>query len=146
MYTVIKKIEFCYGHRLLEYEGRCAHAHGHNGILEIELRSDQLDLHGMVVDFGDVESQVAEFVDSQLDHRMLLRKDDPLVAALREVGEDPFLMESNPTAENIARLVLESARLSGLPVIAVRLWETSDSMAEYRVGKELDRGSHDSAE
>jgi 6-pyruvoyltetrahydropterin/6-carboxytetrahydropterin synthase len=133
MFKVVKKLEFCYGHRLLEYEGRCAHAHGHNGILEIELSSNQLDRHGMVVDFCDVESELEKFVDSQLDHRMLLRRDDPLVGALREVGEDPYLMEINPTAENIARLILESARESGLPVTAVRLWETSDSMAEYRI-------------
>jgi 6-pyruvoyltetrahydropterin/6-carboxytetrahydropterin synthase len=133
MYTVIKRIEFCYGHRLLDHEGRCAHAHGHNGVLEVELCSDKLDRQGMVVDFGDVEAEVNKFVDSELDHKMLLRRDDPLVRALEEVGEEPFLMEENPTAENIAKLILEAARASGLPVVAIRLWETSDSMAEYRL-------------
>ena len=133
MYTVIKKIHFCYGHRLLDYEGRCAHVHGHNGVLEVEISREGLDERGMVVDFLDIESRVAEFVDSTLDHRMLLRNDDPLIEALRDLGEDPYLMERNPTAENIARLVLETARRNGMPVRAVRLWEAPDSMAEYRL-------------
>jgi 6-pyruvoyltetrahydropterin/6-carboxytetrahydropterin synthase len=133
MYTLVKKIDFCYGHRLLEYEGRCAQAHGHNATLEVELCSEHLDQHGMVLDFGEIEAKIARFVDSELDHKMLLRKDDPLVGALRELGETPFLMEDNPTAENIAKLILESSRAEGLPVVAVRVWETRGSMAEYRV-------------
>lgn len=111
--------------------------HGHNGVLEVEISREELDEKGMVIDFGDVESQVAEFVDSTLDHRMLLRNDDPLIEALRNVGESPFLMEGNPTAENIARLVLEAARRNGVPVKAVRLWETPESMAEYRLVDEV---------
>ena len=31
MYRVYKDIHFCYGHRLLDYDGKCAHPHGHNG-------------------------------------------------------------------------------------------------------------------
>jgi 6-pyruvoyltetrahydropterin/6-carboxytetrahydropterin synthase len=133
MFKVIKKIEFCYGHRLLDYEGRCAHVHGHNGIVEIELCSEDLDRHGMVLDFNDIEAEVSRFIDSELDHRMLLRRDDPLVQLLKQAGEEPFLMEENPTAENIAKLILESARASGLPAVAVRFWETSDSVAECRL-------------
>ena len=30
-YRVTVQIHFCYGHRLLDYEGACAHPHGHNG-------------------------------------------------------------------------------------------------------------------
>ena len=133
MYTVIRRIEFCYGHRLLDYDGKCAHAHGHNALLEIELCSDKLDQNGMVFDFGEIEAKVARFVESELDHRMLLRQDDPLVDALKGVGEDPFLMEDNPTAENIARLILDAGRAENLPVVAVRLWETRDSVAEFRL-------------
>jgi 6-pyruvoyltetrahydropterin/6-carboxytetrahydropterin synthase len=135
MFTVVKEIHFCYGHRLLDYDGRCAHAHGHNALLQVELRSTRLDDQGMVVDFAEVERQINEFVDTKLDHRMLLRRDDPMLEALRNVGEDPFIMEDNPTAENIAKLILEAARESGLPVVAIRLWETKDSMAEYRVAE-----------
>ena len=55
MYKVVKEIHFCYGHRLMNYDGKCAHPHGHNGKIEIELKSERLDERGMVFDFGDMK-------------------------------------------------------------------------------------------
>ena len=49
MYLVTKRIEFCYGHRLLDYDGVCKHPHGHNAIVEVEVRTDRLDSRNMVV-------------------------------------------------------------------------------------------------
>ena len=131
-YNIVKKLYFCYGHRLMDYDGKCAHAHGHNGVLEIELSRAELDDRGMVCDFGDVKGQVGKFIDDEIDHRMLLREDDPLVPVLEDMGEEVFIMEENPTAENIARLIFGEAKTRGLPVVAVRLWETPHAFAEYR--------------
>ncbi|MCH8818842.1 MAG: 6-carboxytetrahydropterin synthase [Acidobacteria bacterium] len=131
-YTIVKKLHFCYGHRLMDYDGKCAHAHGHNGILEIELSAEQLDDRGMVCDFVDVKEQVGKFIDEKIDHRMLLREDDPLVPVLQEMGEEVFIMKENPTAENIAQLIFGEAKARGLPVAAIRLWETPHAFAEYR--------------
>ncbi len=132
MHKIVKRLHFCYGHRLMDYEGKCRHPHGHNGLLEIELASDRLDLRGMVIDFGEVKNRLVSFIDCELDHRMLLRHDDPLVEALQGVGEQPYVMAENPTAENIARLVYLEAQARDLPIVAVRLWETHDAFAEYR--------------
>ena len=79
MHTIVKRLTFCYGHRLMDYGGKCRHPHGHNGLLEIELAGETLDPRGMLVDFGEVKARLVRFVDEQLDHRMLLRRDDPLV-------------------------------------------------------------------
>ncbi len=132
MYRIAKLIDFCYGHRLMDYEGKCAHPHGHNGLVEIELESEGLDRRGMVVDFGDVKQAVKRWIDENLDHRMILRRDDPLAAWLRDSGEPMFVLDVNPTAENIARLIHEKARVAGLPVRAVTVWETPNSWASYR--------------
>ena len=43
MYLVTKRIDFCYGHRLLDYDGICKHPHGHNAVVEVDVRTDQLD-------------------------------------------------------------------------------------------------------
>jgi 6-pyruvoyltetrahydropterin/6-carboxytetrahydropterin synthase len=126
------QIHFCYGHRLLDYEGPCAHPHGHNGLVEIELQSDSLDRRGMVVDFGDVKRGIKEWIDATMDHRMILRRDDPLVAWMRENDEPMCTFEENPTAENIARSIFEHARAEGWPVVTVRLWETPTSYATYQ--------------
>lgn len=131
MYRVTETIEFCYGHRLLRYKGKCAHLHGHNGRVEIELASPSLNDQSMVADFSDISRIVKEWIDQNLDHRMLLHKDDPLVPLLLKHDEPVFVMENDPTAEAIARVVFDHAVSRGLPVSAVRLWETGSSIASY---------------
>jgi 6-pyruvoyltetrahydropterin/6-carboxytetrahydropterin synthase len=132
MFKVTKHIDFCYGHRLLNYDGQCRHLHGHNGRVEVDIASDKLDARGMVYDFSDIKRVVKTWVDANLDHRMLLRKDDPILPTLKQMGEPFYLMDENPTAENIARLIFDYARSQGLPVVEVRLWETPTSFAAYR--------------
>src|ERR1041384_2945953 len=130
MFRVTKHIEFCYGHRLLNYEGKCRHLHGHNGRVEVDVEADKLDARGMVYDFSDIKATIKNWIDETLDHRMLLSKDDPVLPALR--GELLYVMDENPTAENIAKLIFNHARTKGLPVVEVRLWETPTSYASYR--------------
>ena len=76
-----------------------------------------------------VRDTVRTWVDENLDHRLLLNRRDPYVAWLHEQGEPLYLMDANPTAENIARLVFEEARRKNLPVVEVRLWETPSACA-----------------
>ena len=131
-HAVTKVIHFSYGHRLVDYDGPCRHLHGHNGVIEVDIIADSLDARGMVVDFAEVRDVVKRWVDENLDHRMLLCRDDPAVAVLRDMGEPLYLLDHNPTAENIAREVFTRARESGLAVSEVRLWETPSSRATYR--------------
>ena len=56
----------------------------------------------------------------------------PALPLLTDAGEPVYVMDQNPTAENIAALVWKSARKAGLQVSEVRLWETSPSRASYR--------------
>ena len=116
MYAVTKRIEFCYGHRLLDYDGICKHPHGHNAVAEIEIAAESLDARNMVADFSDIKRTVKRWVDRELDHRMILRHDDPLVAALQTLGEPVYIVDSNPTVERIARLIFDVSRGQGLPV------------------------------
>jgi 6-pyruvoyltetrahydropterin/6-carboxytetrahydropterin synthase len=135
MFQVTKEIRFCYGHRLLQYEGKCRHLHGHNGRAVITLAAARLDDLGMVMDFSHIKKVVGGWIDAQLDHRMLLRKDDPVLAELKLLNEPVFVLDVNPTAENIARLIYEFTASQGFPVLEVCLWETDDSYAVYRPAK-----------
>jgi 6-pyruvoyltetrahydropterin/6-carboxytetrahydropterin synthase len=132
MYRVTREIDFCYGHRLLNYAGKCRYLHGHNGRAVITLESSELDKLGMVLDFSDIKRVVSGWIDDTLDHRMLLHRDDPVVPFLREVGEPIYLLDVNPTAENIARLIFDFAAGHGFPISEVRLWETPRCFATYR--------------
>jgi 6-pyruvoyltetrahydropterin/6-carboxytetrahydropterin synthase len=134
MYRVTREIEFCYGHRLLNYEGKCRHLHGHNGRAVITLQGPDLDQRGMLVDFAEIKQKVQQWIDDNLDHNMLLCCDDPLLSVLRERGERVFVMDCNPTAENIARLIYERSQQAGLPVVEVVLWETEHCFSAYSTG------------
>ena len=131
MFRVSQEIDFCYGHRLLNYDGKCRHLHGHNGRLVIVLEAEELDERGMLVDFGDIKRSVRTWVDNELDHRMILNRNDPIIPYLKSINEPMYLIDWNPTAENIARLVFDYAAAQGLPVREVLLWETPKSYATY---------------
>lgn len=131
MYRVAREIRFCYGHRLLNYDGKCRHLHGHNGRAIITLESDRLDALGMVMDFSAIKRIVSAWIDESLDHKMLLHQDDPALPFLRQQGEPVFVMDVNPTAENIARLIYDFAVSKGFPVAEVQLWETEHCYAVY---------------
>jgi 6-pyruvoyltetrahydropterin/6-carboxytetrahydropterin synthase len=90
----------------------------------------------MVCDFSDIKRIIKGWIDRELDHKMVLRHDDPLVAPLQALGEPIYLLDSNPTVERIAKLIFDQAIKEGLPVVGVRVWETSTSFAEYRQDRE----------
>jgi 6-pyruvoyltetrahydropterin/6-carboxytetrahydropterin synthase len=132
MYSVVREIHFSYGHRLMDFAGKCRHPHGHNGLAEVELSSRRLNRLGMVMDFDEIKERLQTWIDDHLDHQMILRRDDPLAGALKKMGEPFYLMDENPTAEAIAREIFRVAAHKGLPVTRVTVWETEKSCAVYR--------------
>lgn len=131
MYRVSKSVAFCYGHRLLNYEGKCQHLHGHNARAVITLESESLDERGMVEDFSDVKSLVWTWLENEIDHTLLLHEQDPILPVLESAGERVKVMKSNPTAENIARMIYDFVAGKGFRVVEVELWETDTSRAVY---------------
>lgn len=134
MYRVSRQIDFCYGHRLLNYEGKCKHLHGHNGRAIITIESDKLDDRGMVMDFSDIKKDVSTWIDEKLDHRMILNSDDKFVKILEDLGEPMYLIDANPTAENIAKAIFDYTYGRDFPVVEVSLWETRNCFATYKCG------------
>ena len=135
MFSVTREITFCYGHRLLDYAGKCRHLHGHNGRAVLTLEAPRLDALGMVVDFSRIKRVVSAWINETLDHKMLLHRDDPVLPFLRQQGEPVYVLDVNPTAENIARLIFEYAASQGFPVVEVKLWETENCYATYRLSR-----------
>ena len=132
MFKVAKTIYFNYGHRLLGGHDRCSHLHGHSARVEIEMSSPKLNAKGMVVDFFDIKRTIGEWIDRNLDHKMILWSKDPLAELLKKAGEPVVLVGENPTAEMLARKIFLEARRMKLPVSKVTLWENQDSFAVYQ--------------
>lgn len=137
MFRVTREISFCYGHRLLNYDGKCKHLHGHNGRAVIVIESEELDELGMVMDFSKIKRVVNTWIDETLDHRMILHRADPALPILQSMGEPVHVVDVNPTAENIAKLIFDFTHAQGFPVVEVRLWETDSCYATYQQPKTL---------
>ncbi len=134
MYRVSKSVSFCYGHRLINYPGKCRHLHGHNARAVITLESETLDERGMVEDFTDLKQLVWGWLDREIDHTLLLHRDDPILPLLETAGERVKVVENNPTAECIARMIFDYVAAEGYPVTEVTVWETDTSRATWRAG------------
>lgn len=132
MHKIKKTFHLAYGHRLLNYKGKCENLHGHNGVVEVTLKAAALNHEKMVMDFTELGRTMKLWLDSNLDHKVILAKADPLAPLLKQQGQSCFLTADNPTAEILAKLIYNTARGMKLPVDEVAFWETPTSMAAYR--------------
>jgi 6-pyruvoyltetrahydropterin/6-carboxytetrahydropterin synthase len=129
MYTVTKMFSFCYGHRLVGDEGKCRHLHGHTSKASFTLGSKNLDGNGMVLHFDRLKETIGRWISENLDHTLLIKRDDPIAGMLRENGERFCEMDGNPTAENIAAMLFDQAKKFELPILRVEVWESETSKA-----------------
>ncbi|MDT5061177.1 MAG: 6-pyruvoyltetrahydropterin/6-carboxytetrahydropterin synthase [Acidobacteriota bacterium] len=123
MFEVMIERNFSSAHQLRGYQGKCENLHGHNYKIEIYARGRELDNIGLLVDFGELKIAADEVVQ-YLDHR--------------NINElPPFDVELNPSAENLARYILErvASRVGDerVQVYKVRCFETPTSIATYQV-------------
>ena len=135
--TVMRRIKFCAGHRLFKHGGKCEHFHGHNYVADFFVKGDSQDSVGRVIDFADLKAKCKGWLDEHWDHSFLVYEgDDNAIQALKQVNPcRMFLLPYNPTAENMARYLLEEAcpglfPAGGGQVVRVRIWETDESYAE----------------
>ena len=89
----------CFGHRLMDYDGKCRNLHGHNGKACVTLAAEVLDQMGMVVDFVEMKRMIATWIDQTLDHTLLLHKGRSTRCDLQAAGEKVLALNVTPTAE-----------------------------------------------
>lgn len=125
--TAVRHHDFCAGHRVVGQGGKCEHLHGHNYRVHFTIEAVDLDEVGRVLDFGDMKTILAAWVEREWDHRFLVWKDDPLRDALLAADPSCVTTEFNPTAENMGAFLLDKANdllPSGVRCVSVRLDET----------------------
>jgi 6-pyruvoyltetrahydropterin/6-carboxytetrahydropterin synthase len=115
MYEVTVIREFSAAHRVEDYPGNCERLHGHNWKVEVTASRSRLDSLGMVVDFRKLK-EVTDRALVPLDHTYL--------------NDVPPFDGINPTAENIARYLLDAVSKE-IPVTRVRVFESETSFATY---------------
>lgn len=108
---------FSSAHCLREYKGRCENLHGHNWKIRAAFYGTELDEAGMLMDFMDIKMHLNKIIN-YLDHKFL-----------NEIV--PF-DRVNPTAENIAALVLgrlKDIETKNAKICEVEVWESESSSA-----------------
>jgi 6-pyruvoyltetrahydropterin/6-carboxytetrahydropterin synthase len=123
VFEVMIERNFSSAHQLRGYRGKCENLHGHNYRVEIYARGSELNNIGLLVDFVELK-EAADEVVAYLDHK--------------NINElPPFDEELNPSAENLARFILErvAARVGDerVRIHKVRCFETPTSVATYQV-------------
>jgi len=97
MFEIQKRMEIAGAHRLdLPYKSKCSNRHGHNWIVNVFCKAEQLNDWGMVVDFTEIKRKIHD----KLDHGDL-----NYVNGFSIVDENGRDVHSNPTAERLAEWV-----------------------------------------
>ena len=121
MITATRYHDFSAGHRVYGHESKCAHLHGHNYRVHFTVAGD-LDSIGRVMDFSVIKLKLCVWLEWNWDHKFLIWKEDPWAVDLVKV--DPvgtWLVPFNPTAENMARYLVEVIGPQQLEGTGVRL-------------------------
>lgn len=109
MYFVRKRLEIAAAHSLsLNYDSKCTNLHGHNWIMTIYCKAEKLNKNGMVVDFSHIKDMLSE----KMDHKILNK-----------------VFDFNPTAENLARWVVENVP----NCYRAEIQESEDNFAAYEI-------------
>lgn len=132
------RIHFDAGHRVFGHPGKCAHLHGHSYKVFFHAEADELDEVGRVIDFGVLKEKLGGWIEAHWDHGFIYFKEDEEIARIYEQhlpGHKRFALPYNPTAENLARYLLEvvgpeQLRGTGVRLVKVVLWETENGLAE----------------
>jgi len=72
-----------FAHRQHRHDGHCALVHGHNWAITLTFACRETDASGFVVDFGKVK-YLKEWIETHLDHALVLNEDDPRRDAVLE--------------------------------------------------------------
>ena len=133
--------EFELAHLLDNYDGPCAHPHGHSYKAEITIEGTIDDETGMVMDFGKLKKTIKGIIpdhyfisDSRFDD------EDSFQAKLRalfdQYGKRYKSWPFRPTAENMVCFFAKEIQKE-LPanafVVDIKLYETTNSYAQWRI-------------
>jgi 6-pyruvoyltetrahydropterin/6-carboxytetrahydropterin synthase len=144
---ITRRFAFDMAHALLGYDGPCKNIHGHTYKLSVTFRGTIQHRHGhpkdgMVYDFSVIKEIIERNILSQFDHCLVLsnKEDHETVTKLSQRYEKLVLLNDQPTCEN---LLVDFIRLiqndipDELELVAVRLDETANSHAEWRIEDQL---------
>lgn len=124
MFELKVKTRFAGAHQLTMVGHKCENLHGHNWQVEVCVKGPELNIAGVLADFGDIKKAVRQVVDGDLDHKYL--------------NELAVFQGQQPTSERIAVYIAQQVQTllnenltEKLQVSRVMAWESEDACAIY---------------
>ncbi|MDP6498536.1 MAG: 6-carboxytetrahydropterin synthase [Dehalococcoidia bacterium] len=135
MYQIRIEFTFDSGHRLLDYNGKCAYPHGHTCRAEVYLESQSLKEPGLVYDFTDLKDRIKTWVNDNWEHAFLVNSRDSEVSSGLAGAELVWFFkfqDENSSYEGMSRALYEkTSEFCDIAPAKVRLWESVNQYAEY---------------
>ena len=135
MLTATKTVRFDAAHMLSGHDGQCRNLHGHSYRVDVAVAQRPEESGDMVMDFKEIKRVCEEEIVARFDHSFMYDETSQDEREIAELLERRSLrtapMPYRTTAENLARLFYSTlkARMPGLA--SVKVWETTDSVAEF---------------
>ena len=139
MITCTRRIVFDAGHRICGHENLCKYLHGHRYVIEATFLAKEIDSLGRVIDFGVVKKILGKWVDENLDHTLILWKEDKELAdSISKITQQTiYFLDKNPSAENIAIHLLHDVcpklfTNGDVKCIKIKLHESENNFVEVK--------------
>jgi len=139
MITAERYHDISCGHRVAGHESKCKYLHGHNYRIHFVIAAPELDAIGRVMDFSVIKEKLCMWLENNYDHKFLIWEYDELLPLLKAASNESLVItEFNPTAENIAKHIVEEVAIeqlagTGCILIECRVEETRKCLATYKL-------------
>ena len=136
MTTVTKTVRFDAAHVLTNHQGLCKNLHGHTYREDVSVAQADGDARDMVIDFKDLKRLATDVICARFDHAFIYNTESAgereIAAVVEKNGMRTVAIPFRSTAENLAKMFFTDLRAHIPGIVAVKVWETADSAAEYR--------------
>src|SRR5665647_2887595 len=139
MLSLTKIFHFEMAHAIHGYPGSCKNIHGHSYELHVTVTAGKesqnyIPAPGFILDFKELKQLVTSAIIQTFDHKLVLSHtylcNNPAITS----QENLVTWDVEPTAENLLIYIQQCIREkldNGVKLVALKLYETKDSYAEW---------------
>ena len=116
MYEIKTQLYFSAAHHLLNYDGECENQHGHNWLVEVFVKGEELNKSNILIDYKVLKKALGTVLNT-LDHKDINKLSD-----FRNIS---------PSSEILAKYIYTKMKTIIPQTRKVSVWETPVSCASY---------------
>ena len=135
MTTVTKTVKFDAAHVLTDHQGLCRNLHGHTYRVDVSVAAEADG--DMVIDFKELKGVLAEVILDCFDHSFIYNTgsvgESEIAAVVEKHGMRTVAIPFRSTVENLAKMFYNELKAKVPGLSAVKVWETADNVAEFKV-------------